>query len=273
MPPAAKTKVLIAVKTYPSLSRKYGELVCTAGFREDGSWIRIYPIPFRLLPHDARFKKYQWIEVELERNQGHDYRPESHKVLNFDRIQLLEDLPTDHEWRRRREFVLRDVKTNMASLIAEAKRPDKRTSLATFKPAKVLDFVCKPVPADWDPRQLAQYRQTDLFRDYGDLTEIVEKIPWRFSMKFQDAVGRVSHLMLEDWETTELYRNQVRRGDPPEVAAEKVRRKYLGFAEKNDLHFFLGTTLRHHLRSRNPFIIIGVFYPPFAKPDLFDGAC
>ena len=38
----ALTKVLITVKTYPTLSTKYDELVCTAGFREDGSWIRIY---------------------------------------------------------------------------------------------------------------------------------------------------------------------------------------------------------------------------------------
>ena len=29
-----KEKVLITVKTYPSISEKYDELVCTAGFRE-----------------------------------------------------------------------------------------------------------------------------------------------------------------------------------------------------------------------------------------------
>jgi hypothetical protein len=41
------TKVLITVKTYPAISKKYEELVCTAGFREDGTWIRIYPVQFR----------------------------------------------------------------------------------------------------------------------------------------------------------------------------------------------------------------------------------
>jgi len=35
----ALTKVLITVKTYPTLSAKYDELVCTAGFKEDGTWI------------------------------------------------------------------------------------------------------------------------------------------------------------------------------------------------------------------------------------------
>lgn len=52
----AKAKVLIAVKTYPTISEKYNELACTAGFREDGSWIRLYPIPFRLLDEEQQYK-------------------------------------------------------------------------------------------------------------------------------------------------------------------------------------------------------------------------
>jgi hypothetical protein len=61
----ALTKVLITVKTYPTLSTKYEELVCTAGFREDGSWIRIYPVQFRNRPYGQQYKKYQWIEIDL----------------------------------------------------------------------------------------------------------------------------------------------------------------------------------------------------------------
>ena len=34
-----RMNVLITVKTYPTISVKYDDLVCTAGFREDGSWI------------------------------------------------------------------------------------------------------------------------------------------------------------------------------------------------------------------------------------------
>jgi len=33
----ARERILITVKTYPTLSRKHGETVCTAGIREDGS--------------------------------------------------------------------------------------------------------------------------------------------------------------------------------------------------------------------------------------------
>ncbi len=69
-------KVLISVKTYPTLSKKYNELVCTAGLLEDGTWVRIYPLPFRGLEHDQQYKKWQWIKLDLEKNLS-DRRPES----------------------------------------------------------------------------------------------------------------------------------------------------------------------------------------------------
>ncbi len=53
----ALTKVLITVKTYPTLSAKYDELVCTAGFKEDGTWVRLYPVPFRKKSYAEQYKK------------------------------------------------------------------------------------------------------------------------------------------------------------------------------------------------------------------------
>ena len=69
-------RVLITVKTYPTLSRKYGETVCTAGVREDGSWVRIYPVPFRRLNEEQQYRKYDWLEARLVRNTS-DPRPET----------------------------------------------------------------------------------------------------------------------------------------------------------------------------------------------------
>lgn len=84
-----KERILIVVKAYPTLSGRYAELVCTAGFREDGSWVRIYPIPFRSLKNDKRFKKYQWIEIDLQKNLK-DSRPESYRPIDIDNIKPLE---------------------------------------------------------------------------------------------------------------------------------------------------------------------------------------
>ena len=42
-------EILITVKTYPTLSKKYHELVCTAGVNTEGEWRRLYPVQFRQL--------------------------------------------------------------------------------------------------------------------------------------------------------------------------------------------------------------------------------
>ena len=65
---AEKKRVFITVKTYPNISDKYAELVCTAGILEDGTWIRLYPVPFRLLKKEQQYKKYTWINVEGRRS-------------------------------------------------------------------------------------------------------------------------------------------------------------------------------------------------------------
>ena len=116
----AKEKVLICVKTYPTLSEKYDELVCTAGLKEDGTWIRIYPVPFRKLNYDKQYSKWQWIELDLIRNTK-DLRPESFRPNLDSPISLLSRIGTERQWAKRKELVLRDVKTNMTELIAEAR--------------------------------------------------------------------------------------------------------------------------------------------------------
>ena len=46
------------------------------------------------------------------------------------------------------------------------------------------------------------------------------------------------------------------------VAIRKVKEKYMDEFLKRDLYFFFGTTKAFHNVASNPFIIIGVFYPP-----------
>jgi len=71
-------------------------------------------------------------------------------------------------------------------------------------------------------------------------------------------------LKIEDWELGALFWNCLKKADGDENEANlRVRQKYLvEFREKKDLYFFLGTSKRYHNISPNPFMIIGVFYPP-----------
>jgi hypothetical protein len=51
------------------------------------------------------------------------------------------------------------------------------------------------------------------------------------------------------------------------VAVAKVRKMYFDCFITKDLYFFLGTTKQFHNVAPNPFIIIGVFYPPMPPTD------
>jgi hypothetical protein len=102
----ALTKVLITVKTYPTISTKYEELVCTAGFLEDGGWIRIYPVQYRKKSFDEQYRKYDWIEIDLVKNEK-DVRPESYRPYSHEsEIKIFGHIDTDGgSWYERRKVV------------------------------------------------------------------------------------------------------------------------------------------------------------------------
>lgn len=261
----AKTKVLITVKTYPAISKKYEELVCTAGFLEDGSWIRIYPIQFRKKAYNQQYSKYEWIELDLVKNTD-DIRPESYRPVSHDtEINIVGEIkPDGNTWAERRKIVLNKVYNNLTQLIAEAKDKTICTSLAVFKPTKIIDFIWEEVEREWSQDKIAQFQQLNLFQNVDEKKfEVVKKLPYKFSFIYEDIEGKRSTTMIEDWETGELYWNCLRRHDGNEAkACADVRKKYFDdFAQTKDLHFFLGTSKVHHFVGKNPFLIIGTFHP------------
>ena len=253
-------KVLIAVKTYPTISTKYDELVCTAGFTEEGKWIRIYPIQFRRLGYENQYKKYEWIEIDIVKNEE-DFRPESFRprILELE-PQRLGSINTDNNWAERKGIVLDKVYNDISLLIAEAKDKQISTSLAVFKPTKIIDFIWEEVEREWGKKKIAKMQQMSLFGDNGN---IVRKLPYKFSYIFEDVTGKRRTMMIEDWEVGALF---WRYATDEKVACKKVRQKYLDdFANTKDLYFFLGTTKQYHFVAPNPFVIIGTFHPTFPK--------
>ena len=259
-----KAKVLITVTTYPLPSRSYDELVCTAGVLEDGSWIRIYPVPLKfLLKSDAH--KYHWVELDLQRPRKHDFRPESHSPVRPDLSDMvvLDKVGPEKNWIKRKPYCLKEVHTDMERLIQLSKAPTN-TSLATFKPTQIISFDIEEDDRQWKPEWLEQMKQLDLYTGNQEFRTPIRKVPYKFFYKFRDEVGKISRLMIEDWEIGQLYWNCLKNADGNEdIALQKVREKYdETFIKKRDVYLFLGTTKEWHTRrSSNPFVIIGVFYP------------
>ena len=267
-----KERILITVKTYPTLSKKYGETVCTAGVRQDGTWVRIYPVPFRRLEEKQQYKKFDWLECELVRNQR-DPRPETFRPTNQSELLPVGHVGTKYDWQERRRLLLETARVydRLDKLIEGAKA--NQMSLAVFKPTRVLDFVWEEDDErDWSYRKLQQMRefhsQLDLFEDnsWRHTFEVIPKLPYNFAYHFEDATGKTSKLHVLDWETGQLYWNCIRstNRDEPRALA-KVRQKYFDEFCQTDLHFFLGTTQQYHFIAPNPWVIIGVFQIPHKR--------
>ncbi len=270
-------RVLVTVMTYPALSDKHFETVCTAGFREDGSWIRIFPIPYRVLlgrDESKRYHKWQWIEVDLEQNFIHDKRRESYHIKDIDSLKLLSPLDKKRaNWDLRLNWVLKNKKVymNMTELLEDTMRDN--TSLAILKPVRIIDVVYKKEDMSKFEEKLkrqenkykAELLQMQLFEDENEMSDtfrFAEKVPYKFSYVFTTEDGKQRTLMIEDWETGMLYRKVFQKYMDEEIACQKVKEKYLKMAEDN-LYLFLGTSYEWHMKNApDPYLIIGVFAPP-----------
>ncbi len=260
-------KILVAVKTYPNLSYEYDELVCTAGVLEDGSWIRLYPVPFRRIEYTDQFKKYDWIRISASRREK-DMRPESF-IPNMEQMSILSHIDTKNNWKERKEYILKNVYDDMSKLIDLAH--SNKLSLAVFKPAEVTTFTSIIIPQVEHSKYrekleaiLKKRKQIKLIDDGLKDIYPVSKPDYHFYYEFTDAKGQESKMMIEDWEIQALYRNCLsrHRGDKQKAITD-VRKKYWDdFVGTKDLYLFLGTTLEFHRRKApNPFTIIGTFTP------------
>ncbi len=228
----SKERILITVKTYPTLSRKYGETVCTAGVREDGSWLRMYPVPFRRLEDPEQYRKFDWLECDLIKSRT-DPRPETRHPADMRQLRPVEHMGTENNWRERRRFILQNAKvySHLRTLIEGAKA--NTLSLAVFRPTKILDFVWEEEAREWDANKLAEMRnqahQGELFTEeaWRKTFQVIPKLPYSFSYRFADETGRQSEMQVLDWEAGALFWSCLRRHRDEKTTLTKVRAKYL----------------------------------------------
>lgn len=255
-----KLKVLITVKTYPIPSKKYDELVCTAGVTESGDFIRLYPINFRELPYSRQYKKYQWIELLAEKHRGRDMRKESYRPDN-DSIRLIgEPIPsTPGNWAERAKYVLAGKAGSMEDLCS--RQEHDHTSLGIFKPKEIKDLIITQDNTEWPQKFINALRQQRLFEERRKTLVPPRKVPYKFQYRFvcDDSRCKGHRMMIEDWEVGALFWRMVDQGYTYEEAVQKVRDKFLNdlCGPDKDTHFFVGTILAYP----KSWVVIGVFYP------------
>jgi hypothetical protein len=253
--PWLEREALVVVKAYPNPSAKYHETVCVAAITREEGWVRLYPVQFRSLPEERRFKKYQIIRFRM-RKHDRDPRPESYRV-DENSIELLDVVGAEHQWAKRRQWLDPTVSRSMCEIQVLQKTTGK--SMGVFKPRRVTDFLIEDGPAQWTGKQQSEVDQLMLF---DEQTTKLERIPFVFRYKYlcDDDNCRGHSQSIIDWELMELYRNlRATAGGPNEIKA-KIRQKYFGelCGDTKDTHIFVG----NHSRYPITFMVLGVFWPP-----------
>lgn len=261
-----EVEILVTVKAYPNPSQKFGEAGCFAGIDRSGKHVRLYPIPFRDLDRKQKFKKYQWIRLQV-RAPRNDQRPETLRP-QLDTISLVgEPLSTKRAWEDRRRVVLPTASSSLCEIQALQKETGK--SLGVFKPGEILDFDWEATAKEWTPAQAEKLERKPLdFFLSSDDREMLEKIPFSFRYRFRCTdckAKRPHHLTVVDWELAQLYRT-TRAGHTLERTLELVQAKFLKelCGSEKETYFFTGN-MQRHLGS---FLVLGVFWPPLNQPPM-----
>lgn len=263
LPAEEKKKALIVVRTYPSPAKSGVEVSCTAAITDNGEWLRLFPVPWRYLPEDQRFRKYEWVEVTV--TKAKDVRPESYK-LRPDGIKILSHLEPGKEWQARKEIIL-PLKAHCLCCLKQQRDAQGFPTLGIIKPKKIERLIIAKDKPTWTPAQLGILQQGHLFAEKPK--KELEKVPFKFQYKFwcDDARCSSHTMMCTDWEIGECWRKwSVEYGDQWEA---KFRQKYeTEIIEKFDTHFYVGTVHTHP----QEWIIVGLFYPPYPAKggSLFD---
>ncbi len=261
--PFQRTRILILCKTYPSPSARNIETSCVAGMTTDGRLLRLYPVPFRLLNDQRQFRKWQWIEADIEKSSD-DHRPESHRI-RADTISLLGDpIPRTDSWAARRaQLALIDSFESFTAL--ERARVEHGVTLGLVPAGSVLALDITPArQSEWteEERQklIQQQVQGDLFADpEAAALRTLRKLPFDFHYRFRaptEPAGHENRLKIVDWEAGALYWNvKQSHGDDWQPV---FRDKFGTALPASDLKFLLGTIHRFP----DQWLIVSVIYPP-----------
>ena len=254
-----RLELLITVKTYPQPSKKHREVVCTAGVTRDGDFVRLYPINFRTLDYGKKYKKYQWISLNVRKREGRDFRKESY-IPDIDSITLGESIPPrSGNWDERAKFALAKKSQSIEEL--NVQRDKDNTSLGVFRPKSIDDLIITPVTADWNASQTNALLQLGFWDNPRARNRPLRKVPFSFHYRFKcdDARCNGHRMSIYDWEAGVLYWNLVDDGATPDEAAQKVKDQFLNIlcGEDRITHFYVGTMLEYP----NRWIVLGLFSP------------
>ncbi|WP_430453675.1 hypothetical protein [Rhodopirellula europaea] len=231
------------------MSKKYTETVCTGGVQPTGEFVRLYPIPFRFLPTEMRYKRWDIIEVDVYKSSK-DPRPESWHLVPGSPIDVIEHVASE---RRRWEW--------MHPTVFESRQTMEEMELTNgCVQIEPLEFFHKTDDKEWSESQKAVIRQGDLFATEDEMRAIGERVPYQFRLRFREvSTGIVDERKVLAWSYytgyLRLHSSGKSKLDALDVVTERVKASI--FNPKRAVYAIFGT----HSRFGH-WMISGLYHVP-----------
>lgn len=208
-------ELMVNCKTYPAVSTKYVETVCTGGVRATGEFVRLYPVPFRFLDTEEQYDRWDVIRVRAYRDTK-DPRPESWHFIPGTQIEKLRRITTD---KRRWDWMKKTVHDSAEAMEAKG----VTNGCVEVEP---IEFYWKPDSKEWTPNQLSVIQQGDLFATKEQMQGLADRVPWQFRLKFREKVtGRVDDGKVLAWSYYQGFRRARSECLSDAEALEKIAEK------------------------------------------------
>ncbi|WP_419842284.1 hypothetical protein [Candidatus Poriferisodalis sp.] len=259
--------VMIMVKAAPVVTPAQGESICVAAMSLDGhdgksQWIRLYPVPFRDLADNSKFRKFQEVKLQAVRPRN-DRRPESWKPIEGS-FQPGRVIGTEANWSERRSRVAQLGEATLCELLElnRSRSIPSVPSLAVVRTSAAPELLIKRRSPNeirqWQERIQYIESRPSLFDESDKTNAVCEVVPWRFQYRYKCQARRCNghQQTIVDWELVALWRHVRHQSD----WQEKIRAKYGDelWAHNRDTRLFVGNMVR---RPQN-FLVLGVFWPP-----------
>lgn len=234
-------RICVLVKTLPMPCQEYGETIRCVGMTWHGGLKWLYPVRFRYLDKEVRFKRWDWIQFNYERSKGSSRE----EICFADEWSLKIDgrlLP-----RQRSPFLNRSISDltlnkKIPTSIYEAIK--SRRSLALIRP-KNSHFHYKKRTLD-EIREERRLREKALTQNLISGRQLIpfKPCPYEFYIQFEDTRGE-HNLICRDWESHSRYMSTRRTKRSEEAALDVISTKLNKGYPKQGMLLCVGNMDRH----------------------------
>lgn len=236
--------------------------MCCAGVGRDGKWRRQYPVPFRILNEEQKFRRWNFIQYEFTKSSD-DRRNESQKVVP-------ESIVVTGEIKKSERAKILNPLVRPSFAVSD----ELAESLTLLRPSAITLAHTKKSASEMEHERARHAELANQLSFFDKTAKPLDPCPIQFVLRWKDADGKSRQHDCDDWETSSAFmRFQREYGEVRaiEILRDKYENQY--FSAGLALAFSTHKRRNKTVATNNQWLLVGLIrLDENLQPDLFLGA-